>query len=320
MKPSFLVIDKPVGITSHDVVAMLRAVTGAAKVGHTGTLDPFATGVLPLAFGPATRLIQHLDEDCKVYEARVQLGAATDTGDLTGVTVAEAPIPALERPQVEAVLATFLGRRMQTPPRHSAVKVKGKPLYAYARAGEEVVAAARPIRVDAMTLADLGEGWLDVVITCGRGTYARVLAEEIGVALGTVAHLTVLRRARSGPFFSADALDLSRVAQIVAETDDWRAALRSRRGEPRLPWRHRDLVLAELEPYLRDPDAVLGHFPAVEIDALSARRVRQGGQLAAAPGLAVGQRFRLRSEGALLALGRVEPQGPILDLRLVGEG
>ena len=113
----FLVVDKPPGVTSHDVVAIVRAVTGLKKVGHTGTLDPFATGVLPLALGGATRLIQYLDEDSKVYDAVVRLGAATDTGDPTGTVIAEGPVPALAKKDILPVLATFRGQRMQTPPK-----------------------------------------------------------------------------------------------------------------------------------------------------------------------------------------------------------
>ena len=212
-KPYFLVVDKPAGITSHDVVALIRAVTGEKKVGHTGTLDPFATGVLALALGPATRLMQFLDESIKVYDMVIALGTATDTGDPTGQVVAEAPVPPLEAARVEEVLRTFLGERMQRPPAYSAVKHQGRPLYSYAREGVAVEVAARPITVRDLRLEGIEGARLRVVLSCSRGTYARVLAEEIGVALGTVGHLASLARLRSGPFVLEDAISMDQLAE-----------------------------------------------------------------------------------------------------------
>lgn len=268
----FLVVDKPPGLTSHDVVAIVRAVTGLKKVGHTGTLDPFATGVLPLALGAATRLIQYLDEDAKVYDAGILLGRATDTGDPTGRVTEEHPVPPLERSAVERVLAGFVGTRMQTPPRYSAVKVAGRPLYAYARAGEAVEAKARPVRIDAMELADFDPPRLRVVIRCSRGTYARVIAEEVGEALGTVGHLDELRRLASGPFRIEHAVGLSRLAEIVAGDPDWSRVLRPGRDGQRVPWRPREAVLAGLAPWIISPRDALRHLPAVSVSSLEARR------------------------------------------------
>lgn len=283
MRPYFLVMDKPVGITSHDVVAMVRAVLGVEKVGHTGTLDPFATGVLPLALGPATRLIQFLDEDLKVYDATIQLGQATDTGDLTGAVVREAPVPPLDEAQVRAVLAGFTGVRPQVPPAYSAVKVGGRPLYKYARAGEEVKVQARPVRIDGIELVSLEGPLLRVRITCGRGTYARVLADEIAQELGTAGHLVALRRERSGPFQSTGALDLVGLSRIVAARDDWPAVLRPARGAERVPWRPRAEVRADIGPWLIPALGALGHLPAVELSAGQRDLLRRAGQTPSAP-------------------------------------
>lgn len=277
-RSGFLVVDKPPGVTSHDVVAIVRAVTGLKKVGHTGTLDPFATGVLPLALGGATRLIQYLDENEKVYDAQVLLGSATDTGDPTGTVVEEAPVPPLARAGVEAVLATFLGPRMQRPPRYSAVKVQGRPLYAYAREGTMMEAQPRPIRIDGLELLEIAPPRLRILIRCSRGTYARVLAEEIGVALGTVGHLEELRRTGSGPFRIEHAVGLSRIAEIVSGSPEWTRVLRPARGEERVPWRPRDQVLAGLEPWLFAPRDALKHLPAVALSVMEARRWAQSGQ------------------------------------------
>ena len=282
-RDAFLVVDKPPGVTSHDVVAVVRAVTGYKKVGHTGTLDPFATGVLPLALGGATRLIQYLDEDRKVYDAVVRLGAATDTGDPTGTVIAEAPVPALNRKDVLAALAGFVGQRMQTPPRYSAVKVAGRPLYDYARKGVEVEVKARPVRIDAMELVSLDDVRLRVIIRCSRGTYARVLAEEIGVALGTVGHLEELRRLGSGGFSIDNALSFSRLAEVVAGDAAWDRVLRPARGEARVPWRTREEVYAGLAPWMVAPRDALSHMPAVALSPIDARRFQQSGAVPPPP-------------------------------------
>ena len=209
MNPAFLVVDKPEGITSHDVVAAVRAVTGIKKVGHTGTLDPFATGVLPLALGHATRLIQYLDESVKVYDMTIGLGQQTDTGDPTGTVTDTAPVPELEEAAVRKTLEGFLGDQMQTPPAYSAVKKDGKPLYHYARKGEAVEVAARPITIRALDLLGMEPGVLRVRLTCSRGTYARVLANDIAAALGTVGHLLALSRSQSGPFTLGAAISMA---------------------------------------------------------------------------------------------------------------
>lgn len=310
MRPAFLVIDKPVDLTSHDIVAMVRAVLGIKKVGHTGTLDPFATGVLPLALGPATRLIQYLDESLKVYDATIQLGARTDTGDLTGEVVEEAPIPELDDATVAAVLEGFSGVRMQTPPAYSAVKVNGRPLYAYAREGKAVEAKARPIRIDSITALERGPDWLRVLIHCGRGTYARVLADEIAVELGTMGHLRALRRRRSGPFVLDHALSLDGLSQMVAGRPDWQATLRRKKGAERVPWAPRDEVRAAVAGCTVAPLQALGHLPVVEVPAALRPKVLNGGGMPAPPlGVDEGGRYRVASEGRLLALAERGPKG-----------
>jgi len=206
MISGFLVVDKPAGITSHDVVAVLRSTLRIKKIGHTGTLDPFATGVLPLAIGPSTRLIQFLDEGVKIYDATISLGRSTDTGDLMGDENGTSPVPQLEAPSVQRLLDGFCGEQMQTPPAYSAVKVDGKPLYKYAREGKSVQVAAKKIRIDSVQLLDLREDEVDIRVQCGRGTYIRVLGEQIAVALGTHGHLCQLRRLSSGPFDLTGAL------------------------------------------------------------------------------------------------------------------
>ncbi len=322
MNPAFLVVDKPAGITSHDVVAMVRAVTGVKKVGHTGTLDPFATGVLPLALGAATRLISFLDEDLKIYDARVQLGSATDTGDPTGAVIRTADVPELTDERIREALATFSGVRMQAPPKYSAVKVQGKPLYRYAREGVEVEAAPRPTRIDGIELLDRGGDWLQVRIECGRGTYARVLADEIAQALGTAGHLKELRRTRSGPFHEGQAVSLERISEIVAERSDWMAVLRPSRGAERVKWRSRDVVGEELATCALAPADMLSHLKRIEVVPAHVGLIERG---EVPPGdqpadTHVGDLFLLlRPDSSLLAIARREPTGPKV-VRLVPKG
>jgi tRNA U55 pseudouridine synthase TruB len=172
---------------------------------------------------------------------------------------------------------------MQTPPRYSAVKVKGKPLYAYARKGQEVAAQPRPITVHALELLELEEGRLRVLLRCSRGTYARVLAEEIGVALGTVGHLGALRRLGSGPFVIEQALSFSQLAEAVAGDADWGRVLRPSRDGERVRWRGRDEVFGALAPWWVPPKVALGHLPRLELAAPDARRFLRTGVYTPAP-------------------------------------
>jgi len=314
VRAGFLVVDKPPGITSHDVVAAVRAVTGIKKVGHTGTLDPFATGVLPLALGGATRLIQYLDESVKVYDATIAFGRATDTGDLTGQTVREAPLPEAGLDEVQGVLAGFLGERMQRPPAYSAVKKDGKPLYWYARKGEAVEVPPRPITLYDLQVLAYDGAMLGVRIECSRGTYARVLAGEIGEALGSAGHLEALCRPRSGPFYLEDAVDLGTLAALVAAEPGhtWQEVLLSRgRKEERVPWRPRDDVRRALERWIRRPLDVLTHLPLADVRPSDARRVANGGPPPPAPAsCGVGDRYLVVSGDALIAIAELTAQGP----------
>lgn len=307
---SFLVIDKPPGITSHDAVAMVRAVTGLTKVGHTGTLDPFATGVLPLALGRATRFIQYVDEGLKIYDATIALGAATSTGDPEGEVIRQGPPPDFSR--LDEVLASFVGKRMQAPPAYSAVKHKGKPLYKYARKGETVEVPARPIEIFAMKLLDRGESTLRVEIHCTRGTYARVLADELGVALGTAGHLAALRRLRSGPFMLDRSITIGQLSMLAAGTEEWERALRQRGpGEERVRWRPRDEVLSGLAPHTISLRSALSHLPEAQVRPQEQALVARGGRVPPPPpGVVTGGRYLCVLGESVLAIGELAPGGP----------
>lgn len=203
-----LVIDKPTGMTSHDVVDRVRRVLGTRRVGHTGTLDPFATGVMVLLIGNATRLARFLDKDDKEYSADVQFGFETDTGDRTGQQKGERKdaalvAGALRQMDWDAVLEEFRGEQMQTPPMYSAKKIDGKRLYELARKGEEVERRPVPISIRELALVDdseLADGRIVLHVACSAGTYIRTLAEDIGRRIGLGAHLANLRRTAAGQF------------------------------------------------------------------------------------------------------------------------
>jgi tRNA pseudouridine55 synthase len=207
-----LLVDKPAGVSSHDVVGAARRSLGEKRIGHAGTLDPFATGLLVLLVGRATRLLPHLPGEPKVYEARIRFGAETDTEDLHGAVVREAPLPT--RDALLAALPTFVGSFDQVPPAYSAKRVDGQRAYALARAGAEVTLAPVRIRVARWEMLELStedDGRVREAtarITCGGGTYVRSLARDLARATGSAAHLIALRRTAAGPFSVQDACTL----------------------------------------------------------------------------------------------------------------
>jgi tRNA pseudouridine55 synthase len=214
-----LVCDKPAGMTSHDVVARVRRLAGQRRVGHGGTLDPPATGVLVLAIGRATRLLPFLPTEPKRYLATVAFGTETDTLDGAGTVTATAAAGGLDEAGVRAAMAGFVGPQEQIPPMVSAVKVAGERLYAKARRGESVERAPRPIVVHELELRDFTAGerpLATVAVSCSGGTYVRSLAADLGRALGTLAHLAALRRTAVGRFTEDDAHTLTELEELTA--------------------------------------------------------------------------------------------------------
>ena len=216
-----LLIDKPAGPTSHDVVAAIRRATGEGRVGHAGTLDPMATGLLVVLVGPYTRLEPYLSAATKSYEATISFGAATDTDDAEGEVVASAPVPVrlLDPEYARTSLAGLVGTGVQTPPAYSAIKVAGRTAHKAARAGEPLELAPRRFtvtRADLLALHEDPPSW-DVALTVSKGTYIRAIARDLGVSEGTHAHLTALRRSASGALRLADANSLD---SIVATAED----------------------------------------------------------------------------------------------------
>lgn len=261
-----LLVDKPEGMTSHDVVAVARRALGTRRIGHTGTLDPFATGLLVLLVGHATRLQPYVEGEPKVYEATIRFGVETDTADGTGVPIRDAPLPTPAR--VTAAIAQLTGPIEQVPPAYSAKQVDGVRAYAAARRGEPLVLQPTTVVVHRWDVRGRDGPDLDVTITCGGGTYVRSLARDLGVAAGSAACLTALRRIRSGHFDVVDAASLGGLREGRADILPARTAVRE--------------------------------LPAEELSDLDARRVAYGQSV---PASVDGSRAALvGGDGALLAI------------------
>ena len=212
-----LLLDKPLGLSSNQALQKAKWLLRAEKAGHTGTLDPLATGVLPLCFGAATKFSGlHLDAD-KTYRATLQLGVRTSTGDREGEVIERRPVPPITAELLESVRQRFLGRVTQIPPMHSALKKDGKPLYDYARAGVEVERSARDIVIHELNLALPPDGQaqtaIEMIVKCSKGTYIRTLGEDIGEALGCGGHLSALRRTAVGGFSEDNAATIEQLAE-----------------------------------------------------------------------------------------------------------
>jgi len=220
-----LVVDKPTGLTSHDVVQLGRKALQTRAVGHAGTLDPAASGVLVLAIGEATKLLRYLVLDDKHYEVVVRLGQATDTLDADGSVVATAAVPALEREAVERALAGFVGEQLQVPPLYSAIKQQGVPLHARARRGESVELAPRSVSVHSLELLSVEGEELGLRVHCGKGFYVRSLARDLALALGSVGHVRALRRTRSGAYALTHAVSHATLIAARAGSEAARSTL-----------------------------------------------------------------------------------------------
>lgn len=213
MPSGILLIDKPSGVTSRYVDNRFQWVFATRKVGHLGTLDPFATGLLIVAVGESTKYLPFLRDEEKTYQATLKLGCRTDSGDYTGEAIEEAEVPELTSGEIEKVLSSFLGESTQIPPMTSAIKKDGKPLYKYARAGEEIEREPRPIYIHSIRLISYEKPLLAFEATVSKGTYIRTLGEDIAKALGTLGHLTELRRLAIGPFRVNDAVTMDEAGE-----------------------------------------------------------------------------------------------------------
>lgn len=261
-----LLLDKPAGLSSNQALQQAKRLFRAEKAGHTGSLDPLATGLLPLCFGEATKIAGLLLGNSKAYDAELMLGVTTDTGDAEGQVLRRRPVPALDTAQIERALAPLRGRITQVPPAYSAIKQGGEPLYAKARRGEAVQAPARTVEVFALELTRWEGDRLALHVECSSGTYIRSLVVDLGEALGCGAHLTALRRVWVTPFRHPQLHRLADLADAAADP-------------------------ARLDALLLPLEAGLGDLPVLTLDAGQAQRLRQGQRLTLAeipaPGLYV---------------------------------
>lgn len=268
----FLNINKLPGLTSHDVVARARRGLGIKKIGHAGTLDPLADGVLVLCLGSATRLSEYVMQSSKRYRARVHLGVVTDTYDAEGRILRQQDASHVTRADVEQALAHFWGEIEQVPPMYSAIKQGGRKLYELARAGEEVERPARRVTISALTVSEWQPPEFTLEVTCSAGTYIRSLAYDLGERLGVGAHLSGLTRTASGAF----TLDQAVTLDMLLSSDIWLQ-------------------------YLIAPQAALADWPVVQLDAAALEHLRYGRAIPAA-GAAAGLAFAYGPDGDLLAV------------------
>lgn len=279
-----LVIDKPAGVTSNGILQQVKRLYGAAKAGHTGALDPLATGVLPLCFGEATKFSQLMLDSDKAYVTTARLGIRTETADSEGAVVSERPIPeGLTSADVEAVLTAFRGDIQQVPSMYSALKHKGRPLYEYAREGIEVERPARPVTIYELTLLAVRDNELDLAVKCTKGTYIRNLVEDIGEALGCGAHVSALRRTLASGFTLEDAHQVSELEQM----------------------REQGLSLDGL---LVAPDRALTMFPELVLEGQNLRSILNG-QPVRISGQSLTGEVRLYGDGRFVGLGEGQPDG-----------
>jgi len=270
-----LLLDKPIGLSSNAALQRAKRLYRAEKAGHTGTLDPLASGLLPICFGEATKFAQGLLDADKAYVATVRFGTTTSTGDADGEVVASRSVT-IASADIEAVLPRFVGRIAQVPPRHAALKHEGRKYYEYARRGIEIPRAARAVEIRSIEVLSWKTPDLELSIRCGKGTYVRALAEDIGAALGCGAHLAALRRTATGGFALADAHSL---AALEAASD------------------------ARLDTILRSVDSLVAALPRLDLEGPEAIRFGQGQALARAEaGDAV---VRVYADGGFAGLGVV---------------
>ena len=285
-----LLLDKPAGISSNQALQRVRHLFRAEKAGHTGSLDPLATGLLPVCFGEATKIAGYLLGSDKAYEVEARLGATTDTDDADGVVLRERPVPALERSGVEAELAKFLGRIQQRPPIYSALKQGGEPLYAKARRGDAIEVPEREVQVRSIDLLELHERTLRLRVECGTGTYIRSIVRDLGEALGCGAHVTALRRLWVAPFRAPSMHSLESLQALAAD------------GE------------ASLEAVLLPVSAGFEDWSRIELDAAQARQLGQGQAVPVPTGTVLGAVFATGPGGLPLGIAEVHP-GDLLRAR-----
>ena len=294
-----LVLDKPTGMSSNAALQQAKRLFGAAKAGHTGSLDPLATGVLPLCFGEATKFSQFLLDADKGYESTFALGVGTDTADADGAVIAQASAVHLTEDAVTQAMATLTGAIEQVPPMYSALKVDGQPLYKRARTGEQVERAARPVEIYGFELLTFEPGEqvrLGVKVRCSKGTYIRTLAEDLGAALGVPAHVATLRRCQSGPFALDDCVTPEQLTAVKASGTD-----------------------TDLDALLQPIESGIQHLPRLSLSEAATFYIRQGQPVLVPNGPQSGMVRIADAGGLFLGVGDMRDDGKLAPKRLLAQ-
>ena len=289
-----LLLNKPAGLSSNQALQRVKRLLNAKKAGHTGSLDPAATGMLPLCFGEATKVCAFLLNADKTYRVSAKLGVATDTGDAEGNETGQEPVPELSREDWDGILQSFMGASMQVPPMYSALKKDGKRLYELARKGQSVEREPRPIRIDEIELLEFAGTRLVFRVRCSKGTYIRSLVEDIAAKAGTVAHTARLHREAVGGFDASTMLDMTAAEALVEEGGD---GLRER---------------------LLPPDVALAEFPAIGVDSAGVEAFRMGKTVAIAKSQEQGlaRVYGPDGEADFLGVGELAANGTVAPKRV----
>lgn len=288
-----VVLNKSRGLSSNKALQQVKHLYEARKAGHTGSLDPLATGVLPLCLGEATKVSQYLLDSDKGYRARIKLGVRTDSGDSEGNVLEENDVSGIDRKQIEAELERFRGDIQQLPPMYSALKKDGVPLYKLARQGKTVEREPRPVTIYSIELTDFEGDELEIEVECSKGTYIRTIADDLGQALGCGAHIIVLHRTRAGAFTEQDCIEVEALTQEKEENG-----------------------LQGLDQYLIAMDEAVADFPAVELPEITAGFVKNG-QAVLVQHLPAEGLVRLYEEEHFIGIGCIDDEGKVAPKRLI---
>lgn len=292
-----LLLDKPEQLTSNDALQRAKKLVGAKKAGHTGSLDPLATGMLPICLGEATKFSQYLLEADKAYEVTMQLGVATTTGDAEGETIEQSPVQTVTSEELDGVLKQFTGEIQQIPSMYSAIKHQGKPLYEWAREGVEIERQPREVMIYSLTVLDLAQQHIRLKVRCGKGTYIRTLVEDIAKETGNCAHATELRRISVAGFDPQDMVTMDQLVQT-----------RDREGKD------------ALRQYLMSVETIVDNWPEAKISRAAAYYIRQGQPVIIPYAPPRGWVKLVRKEGGFLGVGEILDDGRVAPRRLVSSG
>jgi tRNA pseudouridine55 synthase len=295
-----IILDKAQGMSSNACLQEVKRLFNANKAGHTGSLDPLATGVLPLCFGEATKISQFLLDADKVYRTRIRLGIRTDTADSEGSVISERDASSITRAQILNVLPRFTGDILQMPPMYSALKHQGQPLYKLAREGKEVIREERPVTVYELELTDFCGDEIELEIHCSKGTYVRTIADDIGEALGCGAHVIALRRLQAGGFDESNCVTIGSLHELKAAGSA---------ADPADPY-------SAIDQYLISADTAVEHLPAVFMPEMTARFIKQG-QPVMVRHLPTEGLVRLYEEKEFIGIGVILDDGRVAPRRLM---